>query len=67
LQFSDLILLGGPSHEVALTRPSPHRTHRRSSGPSHRPGLCCPRGSSGTTAASDAHPAPAHFTASHRL
>jgi hypothetical protein len=36
-------------------------TRGRSSGPSHHPGLCCPTGSSGTTAASDAHPARAHF------
>jgi hypothetical protein len=32
-------------------------TRERSSGPSHHPGFCCPAGSSGTTAASDAHPA----------
>ncbi len=40
------------------------RTRGRSSGPSHHPGLCCPSGSSGTTAASDAHPARAHFPGS---
>ena len=32
-------------------------THERSSGPSHHRGFCCPVGSSGNTAASDAHPA----------
>jgi hypothetical protein len=57
LQFSDLVLLGGPSHDVALTSPSLYVTRERSSGPSHRYGLCCPAVASGNTAASDAHPA----------
>ena len=44
--------------ETALTGPLPDNTaHRRSSGPSHHRRLCCPSGSTGTTAASDAHPA----------
>jgi len=43
---------------VALTSPSLCVTHERSSGPSHHRGFCCPVGSSGNTAASDAHPAP---------
>ena len=34
------------------------RAHERSSGPSHHRGLCCPPGSTGTTAASDSLPAP---------
>jgi hypothetical protein len=34
LQVSDLVYFGGPSHVVALTKPSPHLTHERSSGPS---------------------------------
>src|SRR5680860_388404 len=42
---------------VGTRRPFPSRTHGRSSGPSLRPGLCCPTGSSGTTAASDSLPA----------
>jgi hypothetical protein len=57
LQFSDLVLLGGASHEVALTGLSLHVTRGRSSGPSHHLWLCCPPGSTGTTAASDALPA----------
>ena len=44
--------------ETALTGPLPDSTaHQRSSGPSHHRRLCCPPGSTGTTAASDAHPA----------
>ena len=42
---------------MALTSPSLYVTRRRSSGPSHHRGFCCPVGSSGNTAASDAHPA----------
>jgi hypothetical protein len=43
---------------TALTGPLLTGTaHRRSSGPSHHRRLCCPPGSTGTTAASDAHPA----------
>ena len=42
---------------MALTSPSLYVTRRRSSGPSHRRGFCCPVGSSGTTAAPDSHPA----------
>jgi hypothetical protein len=42
---------------MALTSPSLYATRERSSGPSHHPGFCCPAGSSGTTAASDALPA----------
>jgi hypothetical protein len=57
LQFSDLVLLGGASHEVALTGLPLHVTRGRSSGPSHHLWLCCPPGSTGTTAASDALPA----------
>ena len=57
LQFSDFVLLGGPSHDVALTGPSLCVTHERSSGPSLTARFCCPVGSSGTTAASDALPA----------
>jgi hypothetical protein len=41
---------------MALTSPSLYVTRRRSSGPSHRRGLCCPVSSSGTTAAPDSHP-----------
>ena len=43
---------------TALTGPLLTVTaHQRSSGPSHHRRLCCPPGSTGTTAASDAHPA----------
>ncbi len=57
LQFSDSVLLGGASHE-GTHQPFPAReTRGRSSGPSHHRRLCCPTGSSGTTAASDALPA----------
>jgi len=42
---------------MALTSPSLYVTRRRSSGPSHRRGFCCPVSSSGTTAAPDSHPA----------
>ena len=43
---------------TALTGPLLGNTaHRRSSGPSHHRRFCCPAGSTGTTAASDAHPA----------
>src|SRR3954447_6606514 len=64
LQFSDVVLPGGPSHDrhspalphverlLATQRPFPRRR------------LCCPAGSSGTTAASDALPARAHFPGS---
>src|SRR6266536_1416754 len=52
---------------MALTRPSLYATHERSSGPSHHPGFCCPAGSSGTTAASDAHPATPPTSRDHRL
>ena len=43
---------------MALTSPSLRVTHERSSGPSHHRRFCCPLGSIGNTAASDAHPAP---------
>jgi hypothetical protein len=43
---------------TALTGPLlTDAAHRRSSGPSHHRRFCCPPGSTGTTAASDAHPA----------
>jgi hypothetical protein len=57
LQFSDLVLLGGPSHDVALTSPSLYVTHERSSGPSHHRRFCCPVSSAVHLAASDPHPA----------
>jgi hypothetical protein len=63
LQFTGLVIRGGNSH-----RHSPNlslcATRGRSSGPSHHPWFCCPAGSSGTTAASDALPARAHFPGS---
>src|SRR5437773_2198057 len=42
LQFSDFVLLGGPSHDVALTGPSLCVTHERSSGPSLTAGSVVP-------------------------
>ena len=48
---------GGTSRHRHSPGSSRHHTHRRSSGPSLTGGLCCPLGSTGTTAASDAHPA----------
>jgi hypothetical protein len=57
LQISDPVLLGGPSHDVALTGPSLYVTHERSSGPSLTAGSVVPPAACGTTAASDAHPA----------
>src|SRR5215211_5415319 len=39
----------------------PVRNAQTKQRPFPRRGFCCPVGSSGTTAASDAHPAPAHF------
>jgi hypothetical protein len=42
LQFSDLVLPGGPSHDVALTGPSLCVTHERSSGPSLTAGSVVP-------------------------
>src|SRR5512132_2488194 len=44
----------GTSHDGHSPSPPCQPTHRRSSGPSHHRRLCCPAGSSGTTAASDA-------------
>jgi hypothetical protein len=41
----------------------PVRNAQTKQRPFPRRGFCCPVGSSGTTAASDAHPAPAHFPA----
>ena len=49
---------------MALTSPSLYVTRRRSSGPSHHRGFCCPVGSSGTTAAPDSHPARSPFPGS---
>ena len=42
LQFSDFVLLGGPSHDVALTGPSLCVTRERSSGPSLTAGSVVP-------------------------
>ena len=42
LQFSDCVLLGGPSHDVALTGPSLCVTRERSSGPSLTAGSVVP-------------------------
>jgi hypothetical protein len=50
-------LRGGTSTDGTHRAPPPPRAHRRSSGPSHHRRLCCPPGSTGTTTASDAHPA----------
>jgi len=66
LQFSDLILLGGPSH-MALTDPSVHVTHERSSGPSLTAGSVVP------SAQAVLRPPPTptrpaiHFPAHHQL
>jgi hypothetical protein len=46
-QFSDLVLLDGPSHDLALTDPSLCVTHGRSSGPSLTAGSVVPTGSIG--------------------
>ena len=67
LQFSDLVLLGGPSHDVALTSPSLYVTHERSSGPSLTAGSVVP------SAQAVLRPPPTptrlaiHFPAQHRL
>ena len=42
LQFSNLVLLDGPSHDVALTSRSLYVTHERSSGPSLTAGSVVP-------------------------
>src|SRR5437764_12433804 len=42
LQFSDFVLPGGPSHDVALTGPSLCVTRERSSGPSLTAGSVVP-------------------------
>jgi hypothetical protein len=44
-------------------QPFPVRNAQTKQRPFPRRGFCCPVGTSGTTAASDAHPAPAHFRA----
>src|SRR5215470_10603178 len=51
-------LRGGTSRHGTHRAPPDNTAHRRSSGPSHHRRLCCPPGSTGTTAASDALPAP---------
>src|SRR5215216_7078742 len=61
LQLSDLVLpVGGTSHD-GTHRSFPVRDAWTKQRPFPRRGFCCPVGSSGTTAASDALPAPAHF------
>src|SRR5215211_9253615 len=61
LQLSDLVLpVGGTSHD-GTHRSFPVRDAQTKQRPFPRRGFCCPVGSSGTTAASDALPAPAHF------
>ena len=66
LQFSDLVLLGGPSH-LALTGPSLCVTHGRSSGPSLTAGSVVPS----AQAVLRPPPTPSrhdtHFPAEHRL
>src|SRR5205807_10282794 len=65
LQFSDFVLPGGPSH-MALTGPSVHVTHERSSGPSLTAGSVVP------SAQAVLRPPPTptrqaiHFPAQHR-
>jgi len=67
LQFSDFVLPGGPSHDVALTGPSLCVTHERSSGPSLTAGSVVP------SAQAVLRPPPTptrhaiHFPAHHRL
>jgi hypothetical protein len=67
LQFSDLVLLGGPSHDVALTGPSLCVTRGRSSGPSLAAGSVVPS----AQAVLRPPPTPSrhalHFPAEHRL
>ncbi len=50
-------LRGGTSTDGTHRALLHNTAHRRSSGPSPHRRLCCPPGSTGTTAASDAHPA----------
>ena len=52
-------ILSWPRLALAATHrvPPDGTAHRRSNGPSHHRQLCCPPGSTGTTAASGAHPA----------
>jgi hypothetical protein len=57
LQFSDRVNRGGSSHAVALTQPFPVRDAWTKQRPFPCRRLCCPSGSIGTMAASDALPA----------
>jgi hypothetical protein len=56
LQFSDLVVPGGTSHE-GTHQPFPVRDAQTKQRPFPHRRLCCPLGSTSTTAASDAHPA----------
>jgi hypothetical protein len=60
-------LRGGTSTNGTHRAPPDNTAHRRSSGPSHHRRFCCPPGSTGTTAASDAHPASHPLPGSSRL
>ncbi len=56
-RINDRSRSGGTSQTGTHRAPPQHQARRRSSGPSHHRRLCCPLGSTGTTAASDPLPA----------
>jgi hypothetical protein len=66
LQISNLVLPGGTSHE-GTHQPFPARNASTKQRPFPHRRLCCPLGSTSTTAASDAHPAHCPLPGGNRL